>query len=1190
MRYLFNASNIVRGAALSATNIVPSEALYRTGGTRQGGGQVRLVGPYTGQQDTTIEVEVRNSTLVGTPRVSAPTFVGVGNGALTGASATAALAAQRFTIALRDLGTDTLTAFTPFQGVNLKARAAGAAGNLITIAIDESGIARAATRYALIEDLRKEVNEYVGDEWNFGAVPLAADGTIPAGAPRISFGDDPQVYRQYKTFKDNRFVYAFSPAPVRDVSAGAVVRSVTGSRTVTITNGTSTDVFMNVTSLYSLLSQIRANTSGLVDVDGPVVNDALPGGMGVTEMSVRTAGYAKSITRDGSSYVKRAEIGLVVGVNAPTERLEIVCKKADVVGAEVWSVSGAVSGTLADAVTDALYESSDYSFRIPKRLSESAAIAAALFYEVNPISRGSGVPYPDIQLFRPTLGKNARDLELTYTYRLRPVPGCNADTVPVTGHPDPECLGVEPEGVPVAILPLQQKRLERIAKWNAEVTARQQSFWTAPAGWAGDVNAAVAQVAEVLTTGLAGLVGGTYEYPAWAPSTNYALGQIRRPTTPNGFRYRVSVAGASGASQPIWNTAVGSTTTDGGVSWENIGKEPLDLFDEILTAVEQDFEIFDSAWFTTAAGVTAWPGASQAVAIGQVVFPTATNGRRYVAVAAGNTGATEPAWPTTTGGTVTDGGVTWRARPRYWDASTAYATVGKPAFIEGQRVWRLKTAGTSGASEPNWRVGDVGEIADGSAVWEATEANQVDINANGITDRYRDRLEAMINHALATAGVSPNFEGAGGSGTGCWQDDPSATHWWVCSDARYLPAFTGKYYHSATLGHDQNGNPVVVSTQEFGFAIQACSHLEGDSITITVRGAGGGRTYQEGDAIVADVVRGQPLALIGGQTGNNTLTWSVIGSVAGPLADYALNKTAVAPYSNGGLSFTITPGGIPFALNDRFELWIEGGQFRWRRDGGAWSSDTQIAPVVALGTDGLSVAFDVGAAPSFVVGDTAVFRADAINGPRKLEQPTDARLEVSAATEIVVDPGITKRVRDIAIARHTIPSGSTITLRRWTGATWQIEATIPWQADDIFYRHSADLDATKFRLDVSAACGIPYLFMGEGLQAEIRTGTPEVGNVRKRIRLPNGLVRRAAGFTAEHEDLTQTSVDALVAGLAHATEFDHGRFVVVPNDEERDAALVEYVEETLELSDVLGFQPRNVAARLIAVRFDVEPA
>lgn len=55
---------------------------------------------------------------------------------------------------------------------------------------------------------------------------------------------------------------------------------------------------------------------------------------------------------------------------------------------------------------------------------------------------------------------------------------------------------------------------------------------------------------------------------AWASSTAYALGDVVRPSTRNGFVYEATGAGTSGGTEPVlWPVVAGQTVVDGGVTW-----------------------------------------------------------------------------------------------------------------------------------------------------------------------------------------------------------------------------------------------------------------------------------------------------------------------------------------------------------------------------------------------------------------------------------------------------------------------------------------------------------------------------------------------------------------------------------------------------------------------------------------------
>ena len=55
----------------------------------------------------------------------------------------------------------------------------------------------------------------------------------------------------------------------------------------------------------------------------------------------------------------------------------------------------------------------------------------------------------------------------------------------------------------------------------------------------------------------------------WEASTAYAVNDVRKSASDNGYRFTVTSAGTSGTSEPTWDTSSAGTTTDGTVTWGN---------------------------------------------------------------------------------------------------------------------------------------------------------------------------------------------------------------------------------------------------------------------------------------------------------------------------------------------------------------------------------------------------------------------------------------------------------------------------------------------------------------------------------------------------------------------------------------------------------------------------------------------
>lgn len=85
---------------------------------------------------------------------------------------------------------------------------------------------------------------------------------------------------------------------------------------------------------------------------------------------------------------------------------------------------------------------------------------------------------------------------------------------------------------------------------------------------------AVKPAGDALEFTLATLIGKVHN-SYWQATHAYASGAIRKPTPPNrnGFRYQITTAGTSGATEPAWPQAVSATVTDGSAVWTCEGLE-----------------------------------------------------------------------------------------------------------------------------------------------------------------------------------------------------------------------------------------------------------------------------------------------------------------------------------------------------------------------------------------------------------------------------------------------------------------------------------------------------------------------------------------------------------------------------------------------------------------------------------------
>ena len=111
-------------------------------------------------------------------------------------------------------------------------------------------------------------------------------------------------------------------------------------------------------------------------------------------------------------------------------------------------------------------------------------------------------------------------------------------------------------------------------------------------------------------------------YTAWAASTAFAVGDVRRATTSqnSGLVFECSTAGTSGSSEPSWPTDIGSTLTDNTVVWTAISSIYADLSALAPGAIIELFELHYDNTLHGSTDVLRWHAGSNANVTGNIVW------------------------------------------------------------------------------------------------------------------------------------------------------------------------------------------------------------------------------------------------------------------------------------------------------------------------------------------------------------------------------------------------------------------------------------------------------------------------------------------------------------------------------------------------------------------------------------------
>lgn len=117
-------------------------------------------------------------------------------------------------------------------------------------------------------------------------------------------------------------------------------------------------------------------------------------------------------------------------------------------------------------------------------------------------------------------------------------------------------------------------------------------------------------------------------YSAWTASTAYAVGAIVRATTlqASGLVFRCTVAGTSAGTQPAWPTDIGSTITDGGVTWKAISSVYEELSVLAPNAIVELFQLHLDATLHGTSDIYYFHAGANANVTGNIIW----NGNQYI--------------------------------------------------------------------------------------------------------------------------------------------------------------------------------------------------------------------------------------------------------------------------------------------------------------------------------------------------------------------------------------------------------------------------------------------------------------------------------------------------------------------------------------------------------------------------------
>jgi hypothetical protein len=233
---------------------------------------------------------------------------------------------------------------------------------------------------------------------------------------------------------------------------------------------------------------------------------------------------------------------------------------------------------------------------------------------------------------------------------------------------------------------------------------------------------------------------------AWAEDTSFAVGQFVMDS--NGNRQTVVTAGITGLTAPTgWATSsYGTTTTDGRVTWRNSGRGWNPLFVDCSAVVRAGgLPRRRFALPSQPPPLELWQSNTAYVA-GQFIIDG--NDNVQLVKTAGTSAGPPPTWSTVYGQTTADGSVTWvNNGPAAWRANSTFAA-GQFVYDSQGYLQYVTTAGTSGASEPDWS-GVFLPTVDGSVTWVNNGSGAQPLVQPALAQARINQLSEQLSQTLA---------------------------------------------------------------------------------------------------------------------------------------------------------------------------------------------------------------------------------------------------------------------------------------------------------------------------------------------------------------------------------------------------------------------------------------------------------